>query len=252
MSKKIYIKEIDGVIVPESFQGRFYDKRKHRGRIKLCSCGNKFYDETPRVTANVCLNCRITIINSANDIDPNKAIDNPRRHKRCYLCGNKFLDTSLACSRKYCAICSASHSYDMLEKFVRERGHHPSATSYEYSLEALEMVKNHYDGIKSDVKIANEIGMLEEQVRYLRRVKAKLPTVSYDSKRILSGKPSIFTLGEQEVKQAIIKHTTYKELASKFGVKSCTIKKVFKKTGFDRSALSYLPVELSDRVKDII
>jgi tRNA1(Val) A37 N6-methylase TrmN6 len=252
MSKKIYTKEIDGVMVPEPFQGRFYDKRKHRGRIKLCSCNNKFYDETPRVTANTCLNCRIAVINSTNDVDPNKAIDNPRRHKRCHLCGNEFLDTSLACSRKYCITCSASHSYDMLEKFVRERGRHPLATSYEYSSEALETVKNHYDGVKSDVEIANETGMLEEQVRYLRRVKAGLSTVSYDSKRIRSGKPSIASLDAQEVKQAITKRTTYKELASKYGVKPCTIKKVFKKTGFDRSALSYLPIELSDRVRDII
>jgi len=248
--KKIYIEQIDGVDVPEEFRNRFYDRRKHRGRVKQCSCGLQFYDETPRVTSKICLTCRINAIVSKHDVVPDLAQRNPRRHKHCYLCGSEFLDTSLACSRRYCSRCSAKYSYDMLEKLIIANGVHQNA-KFQYLDHALIKVKSLYDGIKSDVQIARDAGLLASQVRYLR-MKLGLSTISSDARRVASGKLSIETLDSEKIKEAIVNRLTYQELAKRYGVRPSTIKTRFRKSDIERSSLLHLPIDLSQRVIDIM
>ena len=248
MNKKIYLEQIDGVDIPEEFRNRFYDRRKHRGRIKQCTCGTRFYDDTPRITAKSCLVCRIRDISSKHDIVPELARENPRRHKHCYIDGSEFLDTSLACSRRYCARCSAKYSYDILEKLIATHGIHQNAR-IQYLDEALVKVKNFYDGVKSDVQIARDAGLLASQVRYLRG-KLGLSTVSSDARRVALGKLSITALGDEQIKEAIVNRLTYQELAKQYGVRPSTIKMKFRESDIKRSSLLHLPIELSQRAID--
>jgi tRNA1(Val) A37 N6-methylase TrmN6 len=247
--KRIYVDQIDGVDIPDEFKGRFYDKRKHKGRIKVCNCGNKYYDDSPRRTSKECISCRINKISSKNDVDPSIAIKNPRRNKHCNLCGFEFIDTSLACSRRYCIQCSAKYSYDVLQKFITINGVHQNSKNT--GSDDLNRIKELYDGVKSDVQISKLTGFLPSYVRYLR-VKLGLPTVSEDSRRILNGKLSINSLDEDKIKHAIVNRVSYRDLAEEYGVGIGTIKSKFRKLNLDRSSLIYLPIDISQEAIDVM
>lgn len=249
-SKKIHLEEIDGVVVPIAFRDRFYDRRKHKGRLKECSCGKRFYDETPRVTSELCYDCTINTFSSKTDLDFGIARSDPLRHKFCRLCGAGFVDVSMGRSRRYCLECSAKHSYDILSKLVLERGEHPNFVDVRTS-EFDALVLKSYDGIKSDVQIASEVGLSESQARFVRK-RLGLETVTYDNRRVFNGKPSLKSLDHDKLVESISKHSSYDAIANEYGVKRSTIKREVQKQNIDRVDILFGPIGISKTASDII
>lgn len=189
--KRIHVEEIDGLSVPVEFRDRFYDKRKHRLRVRDCKCGIRFYDTSPRLTHKECPDCRILSVNSKTGdigLDVARLVDS--RNKICGSCLRHFIDSSISASRIYCQRCLADHSHDVLNS---ARTSNESSGAYVaperlsvYESEVIPLV----DQGLTDVAIGSQLGLNSNQVRFVR-TRLGLPSRTKDDARVLSGFPSV-------------------------------------------------------------
>lgn len=249
MGCRILLVECNGVKIPDSFQNRYYDKRPHEKRIKECICGIKFYDESIRVTKKECATCtRIKF--TKNSIDLLEAEKNHLRHKVCKNCGSPFLDTSYSRAKNYCVDCLTKYSYDVINSLVKQNGDHPNFKSYDIRV-FDDKVKNAYDGFKTDVKIASEIGITADQVSYIRK-KLGLATIKPNLRRINLGYTDLNSLDKEEALRVSRLRLKNKDIAIKYGVKPSTIKSKFKSLDVKRASIEYDISNITEHQRNII
>lgn len=242
---KINLEILNGVLIPLEFRNKYYASRSHLVRIKkCCTCHNKFYDTSSRITYKNCSDCRYNLVSLNEPISEEIALKNVYRNKVCFYCSQQFLDRSHPGSRIYCRRCLADYSYDELEK---RKTHQRQFNISEFS----SAIQNLYDGIKTDSELAILLSTKEkpinrDQVSYLRR-KLGLPTIKKDSVRISAGYQSILSLNKEILEDLIIgQKKSYSEIGEIYGVKASTIESYRRKLGAKPKFDGFPTISLTD------
>lgn len=252
MAKKIHVESLRGISIPFEFQDRYYATRNHDGRINPCiGCGSLFYDTSPRVTYKECFECRFQSADIDESISEEKALLVPGRTKECLSCSLTFLDQSLSGARNFCRRCIADYSYDELAKRKK-----PGSVKVLYVFNAADHrdeVLSLYDGVRTDINIANQIGITGDQVSYIRRKLLKLPRPTHDAARAKDGFKTLASLTKEDIELRIrVLKEPYELVAKDYGVATSTIRRVRKNLGA-RPKFDFFPeVSISDIVHQYI